>query len=144
MFKNEINKLNPKLQFKLEIGADEGTTLNFLDLTIKIENGRLKSKIFRKECYTDAIIPNDSYHPWQHKMAGFHSMLNRLLKIPMNKVDYNLELESTILKIAQNNGYEKKVILKMLGNKRRNLEDKLLFGKENHKNKTKWISIPYI
>ncbi|XP_018908846.2 uncharacterized protein [Bemisia tabaci] len=138
-FVKELNNLHPKIKFKLEFG---GKKLNYLDLTIQIKNNKLKFSIYRKPCYTDAIIPENSYHSWQQKMAGFHSFLNRLINIPLSKQDYNKEL-NTILEIAINNGYKKEDILKILMKKKSKRIDQRLYNKVPDRNK-KWISIPYV
>ncbi|XP_072152535.1 uncharacterized protein [Bemisia tabaci] len=140
IFHNEINDLHPNLRFKLEVG---GKTLNFLDLTIRVENRKIKFGIYRKQCFTDAIIPNNSYHPWPQKMAGFHSMLNRLTTIPLEKEEYEREL-TTILNIATNNGYQKRDIFHLLHRKQQEKRDRMIYGKIKTKGTEKWISIPYI
>ena len=38
--------------------------------------------IYRKQTSTNITIPNHSDHPPQHKMAAFHSLVNRMHKIP--------------------------------------------------------------
>ena len=52
----------------------------------------------------------------QHKLAAFHSYLNRLLSIPLNHDNYKKEL-STIYDIARKNGYHKHLIDKLLNKK---------------------------
>jgi hypothetical protein len=62
-----FNDITTGLHFTLE--QEEGQKINFLDLTItRTENG-LSYDIFRKHTTTDTIIPHDSYHPLEHKMA---------------------------------------------------------------------------
>lgn len=124
LFLKEINQLNPRLKFKLEVGNKE---INFLDLNIKIFNNRLIFEIYRKPGSTDAIIPANSYHNHQHKMAAFRSLIHRLVTLPLTKAGYRKEL-NTILKIAENNGYEKQAILRMLRKKKETLENRTLFN----------------
>src|SRR5436190_764212 len=57
-----------------------------------------------KNTFTDTIIPSHSNHPHNIKMSAFHSMIDRLLQIPLNEIDYNSEL-NIIITIALNNGY---------------------------------------
>ncbi|XP_072152695.1 uncharacterized protein [Bemisia tabaci] len=139
-FLSDINKLEPNLKFKLENG---GKKLNFLDLTLEIIENRIAFKIYRKDSYTDSIIPINSYHSWSHKTAAFHCMIHRLLTIPLRKQDFHQEL-NTIIAIAINNGYEKRDILKILRTKRQRREDQHLFnGRQFKSTNEKWISIPY-
>lgn len=139
-FLKDINKLKKNLTFKLELGDKE---LNFLDLKTRILDQKIVFEIYRKDSYTDAIIPQNSNHSEQHKMASFHCLLNRLLSIPLSEKAYNREL-TTILQIATNNGYTKKLILTMLRKKKTNMENKLLYKSKGKGKKEKWIAIPYV
>jgi len=87
--------------------------LSFLDLNIKTTpDGKLGFSIFRKPTHTDRYITVDSHHHHTHKQAAFHSMVYRLLKIPMNDQDYNDE-KNYILNVAKINGYDKEFIDKI-------------------------------
>ena len=66
-----LNNKDTNLQFKEEIG---GKKINYLDLNIEIkDNEKLQFGIFRKESYSDIIIPRESYHPYRYKMAAINS-----------------------------------------------------------------------
>ncbi|KAI4468052.1 thap domain-containing protein 9 [Holotrichia oblita] len=54
-----------------------------------------------------------SNHPYQHKLAAYHSMINRLINTPMSTADYNKEY-NIIKQIAYNNGYDPKLIDKLI------------------------------
>ena len=56
-FVTAINQLHKNINFKLE---PRNKKLNFLILSITIVNNKLKFGIYRKESYTDVIIPCDS------------------------------------------------------------------------------------
>lgn len=86
-----LNSLHPAIKFTLEIEDNE--TLHFLDITIYRSHGKHTFKIYRKPIYTDSIIPADSYHPSSHKMAAFHSMVHRLLNVPMSPINYDEEYD---------------------------------------------------
>ena len=59
-FAEELNNVEKTIKFQEEIG---GLEINFLDINIKIEDNKLKFDIYRKETYSDLIIPQESYHP---------------------------------------------------------------------------------
>jgi len=44
--------------------------INFLDITIMTDDNNLSFDIYRKPTTTDPIIPNDSCHPQEHKLAA--------------------------------------------------------------------------
>ena len=110
---NHINKLHPKLKFTLE--TETNNSLNFLDITITKLDNTHNFKIYRKPTTTVSVIHNTSNHPIQHKHAAFHSMINRLTRIPMKDNDYNNEL-NIIKYIAQENGYNPEIIDRILKN----------------------------
>jgi hypothetical protein len=63
-----FNSLSPSLKFSLEV--EKNNRLNYLDLTlIKNQNG-ISHDIYRKPTTTDTIIPMDSCHPLEQKMAA--------------------------------------------------------------------------
>ena len=78
--KNTINKIHNNIKFTIE--EETNNKLNFLDLTIINKIPKLEFKIYRKETQTDQIIPNNTNHPYQHKMATFHSLIHRMLRLP--------------------------------------------------------------
>jgi len=94
-----INSLYPTIQFTLEIG---GQKINFLDLTIELQNGRHCFDIFPKPTHTDTLISGSSYHPVAHKHAAFLSMIHRLLSVPLSTTNFRNEV-STIKYLAKTN-----------------------------------------
>ncbi|KAL1447597.1 hypothetical protein WDU94_009868 [Cyamophila willieti] len=105
-FKNDINKINDNIKFTLEHGGKE---INYLDLTINIENNKLKTKIYRKPTYADAIIPADSFHPWKYKTSAIESFIYRAIKCTTDIEDLKHEIQ-TIRTIARNNGYKPETV----------------------------------
>jgi hypothetical protein len=73
---DHFNNLTPKLEFTLEKEAD--SKIDFLDITISTEPQKLPTDIYRKPTYTDIIIPNDSCHPKEHKLAAIRHFYNRM------------------------------------------------------------------
>jgi len=52
--------------------------INFLDITINREPNKISIDVYRKLTYTDVIIPNDSCHTREHKMAAINYLYNRM------------------------------------------------------------------
>jgi hypothetical protein len=73
---NSFNDLTPNLKFTLEKEVER--KINFLDTTIHRESNNLSIEIYRKPTYTDSIIPNDSCHPKEHKLAAIRYLYNRV------------------------------------------------------------------
>ena len=108
-----INKLHRKLNFTLE--TEVKNSMNFRYLTITKTDNRLTFNIYRKPTTTVTVIHNISNHPTQHKHATFHSMVNRLLNLPLNQTDYNTKV-NTIKYFAQENGYVSQLIESQIKN----------------------------
>lgn len=107
LFNNYTNNVHPKLKFTTELEANN--ELNFLDITIKKDNGKFSFKIYRKPTTTDTTIHATSHHPLSHKMAAYNSFVNRMLKVPLSPEAYHEE--KNILKhIAISNGYSPAII----------------------------------
>jgi hypothetical protein len=49
-----------------------------IPVTICREQSKLSIDIYRKLTFTDVIIPNDSCHPKEHKMAAIPYLYNRM------------------------------------------------------------------
>jgi hypothetical protein len=73
---DDFNSLAPTLKFTLE--EEQNKKINFLDITITKQRGSLASEIYRKPTATVIIIPNDSYHPREHKTAAIRYYYNRM------------------------------------------------------------------
>jgi hypothetical protein len=67
--------------------------------------------IFRKATTTDITISNASCHPGEHKMGTFKNWLHRMHNLPLNSANKTKEF-STIISIAENNGYNRQQIIK--------------------------------
>ena len=97
-----FNSLNPNLKFTLE--KETGRRIHFLDLTIHREHNIFSIDIYRKPTFTDAIIPNDSCHPVEQKLAAIHFLYNRWdnYHVPLDRRQNEV---NTIQQILHNNGY---------------------------------------
>jgi len=105
-----FNKLTPKLEFTLE--RETNCRISFLDITICREQKCFSMDIYRKPISTGVIIPNDSCHPREHKVAAIRYLHNSM-------VSYQLALENmekehnTILQILNSNKYDKSILRKL-------------------------------
>ena len=71
---------------------------------ITFNPNKWKFKIYRKPTSLDIIRHNSSFHSPSFKLAAFHSMIHRLLYIPMCPPDFLAKMH-TIKSIASENGY---------------------------------------
>jgi len=72
---NIFNNLTPTMKFTIEEEIDND---NILDITTLKEAENLSFDIYRKPTKTDTIIPNDSCHPLEHKLAALSYLANRM------------------------------------------------------------------
>uniref|UniRef100_A0A8D9DWV2 Reverse transcriptase domain-containing protein n=1 Tax=Cacopsylla melanoneura TaxID=428564 RepID=A0A8D9DWV2_9HEMI len=137
----KINLIHPNITFTLE--KEQDGKLNFLDLGVRKVAGRLNFSIYRKGTFTDCIISKSSNHPVNIKYAAFHSMLNRLISIPMDTDHYLKEL-GTIHLIAKNNGYKKSEINSILAKKLRNQKRGIIYANVPKAFDDSWRKIRYL
>ena len=77
-----FNKLMPTMKFTME--KEKNNRINFLDITIVKEHNKLTFDIYRKPTTTDSIIPYDSCHPIEHKLAAVRYLTNRMNTYHLN------------------------------------------------------------
>jgi hypothetical protein len=99
---NDFSLIHPKVQCTVEVQDDNN--LNYLDITIINSNNTFTFDIFRKPTTTNIIIPNDSCHPTEHKMAAIRYMNNRRNTYPISTEQKHNETY-IINTILHNNGY---------------------------------------
>jgi len=97
----------PSLKFTLELEKDN--KLNFLDLTLEKTNTCFSYSIYRKATTTDTIIPMDSNHPFQHKMAAIRYLFNRASTYDLHPTYKQAEMDK-IKHILHNNMYNSSVL----------------------------------
>jgi len=108
-----------------------------LDITITRGIEKFTIDIHRKSTYTDTIIPEDSCHPKEQKMAAIRYFYNRMNKYHLS-LD-NLEKENhTLQQIVYTNGYDISTAKNVLNKKNANMEKK-----DNNK-KIHWLKFTYI
>jgi len=87
-----FNSLSPNLKFSLELQVDD--RLNYLDLTL-VKNGTgFSYDIYRKPTATDAIIPRDSCHPYEHKMAAVRYFIDRINTYDLSTSSKQAEIDT--------------------------------------------------
>ncbi|XP_023213466.1 uncharacterized protein LOC111616262 [Centruroides sculpturatus] len=62
----------------LKVEQESQTTVHFLDITIKMEQGHLSTCVFRKESYTPLFIHNSSHDPYSYKVYAFLALVKRV------------------------------------------------------------------
>ncbi|KAJ8962203.1 hypothetical protein NQ318_018172 [Aromia moschata] len=115
---NFVAKLNnrfPTIKFTYEVEHNE--QLPFLDVfVIGNSENKLEFDVYRIETATLRYIPNDSHHPFQHKMSSLNFLIRRLLNFPLSKERFEHE-KQLVKNIAKNNVYNSKNKLQtLLGN----------------------------
>lgn len=105
-FMNILNSRYESIKFTFETEDPIKQTLPILDLLITRVNGKLDFAVYRKSTSTDRFITNDSFCSHQNKLAAFHSMVTRIVRLPLSLANYKHEYDH-IVKVADINGYEK-------------------------------------
>jgi len=100
---NSFNNAANPLQFTME--HETNNQINFLDITIKKDNNKLKFNIYRKHTQTDIIIPHDSCHPNEHKLSAIRYLQNRNKDYPTD-IENKKQEELIIKQIMENNQYD--------------------------------------
>lgn len=65
--------------------------------------------VYHKETSTKRVITSDSHCPIQHKHASFHSLIHRLLNLPLSIDNFKKEYDY-ICDVAYLNGYSKELV----------------------------------
>ena len=97
--------------------------MNYLDIGIHIkDNKKLEFDIFRKETYSDIIIPKESYHPYRYKLAAINAFCYRAQKCLKDKERKERELKM-IKRIVKNNNYNMGIVDKVMESIEKKKED---------------------
>ena len=83
-----FNNISPTLTFTMD--EEINNSINFLDITIYKTNQNFSFRTYRKPTATGTIIPSDSSHPYEHKMAAIRYLANSIITYPTddtNKTD---------------------------------------------------------
>jgi len=111
VYKNEVtniqevldsfNNITPTITFTME--EEVNNRINLPDITISKVDHKISFKfnVYRKPTATN-IIPNDSCHPPEQKLAAITCLINRLSTYPMNETNKRKEY-NIIKQIIRNN-----------------------------------------
>jgi len=131
------NTVHANLQFTPTL--ESNSYINFLDLTIIRRSTHIEIDIYRKPTTTDTTIHFTSIHPNEHKFAAYRYHIERMLNLPLKTVQQKREW-STILHIAQRNGFPPTVIHKL----RHQVEHKTKHTTPHNSKNKKWATFTYI
>jgi hypothetical protein len=118
---------------KFTIEEEKQNKLNFLDITISKYGNNVSFDIYRKHTTTDTIVPNDSCHPQEHKLAAIKYLANRMEIYNLSATDE--KENNTINQILYNNKYDTSYL-----NKFTTTENKAKLNTPN----TKWVKFTYV
>lgn len=142
LFLRLLNSINSKINFTIE--KEQNNTLNFLDLTVSRRNNKFEYNIYRKPTTTDVTIPASSNQSNKIKLSVWHSLIHRLINVPLSKDNFNVEL-NIIKSMAINNGYSVKIIDNILKRKIKRQTQKMLYcGLDKRKDSTNFCSLNFI
>ena len=133
-----FNSLSPILKFSLEV--ETNNRLNYLDLTVIKDRNGFSYEIYRKPTATDTIIPNDSCHPSEQKMAAIKYFANRINTYGLSNDNKQIEID-TVKQILHNNSYHVSMLDNMMkenGIRKHNIQQS-----PEHP-KPKWAKFTYI
>jgi len=115
-----FNDITPSLTFTLE--QEKENKLNFLDISVIKATDKISFNIYRKETTSDIIIPNDSCHPTEQKLAAIRCFANR---INTYSVDHTKkQTETNIVKQTVNsNKFDTSILNRFNGEKTKREKD---------------------
>ena len=102
-FTDHINGQDTNIKFTREEPV-EGQ-LAFLDTLVVVEDdGRIRTKVYRKPTHTDQYLAFDSNHHLQHKRSVVRSLVGRAERIVSNEEDRTSEIKY-VHNVLRDNGY---------------------------------------
>lgn len=139
-FHRYLNSCHNTIKFTVE--TEISNCIPFLDLKIHRNENKHTYSIYRKPTTTDICINNRSFcHP-HNKATPFIYYIDRLLTIPLNKLDFDNEI-NYIKHLAIKNGYNTNYIDKIIRNRTR--KKLVLTEFKTYKTATpNWTTIPYL
>ena len=94
----------------------EGKNLIYRGLNIQVkDNEKLQFVIFRKESYTDIIIPQESYYSYRYKMSAINSLWYRTQKGLTDTEIKGREVKD-IKRVVNNKKYNTNIVYKLIEN----------------------------
>jgi hypothetical protein len=118
---------------------EENKKLNFLDITIARDKNKLTYEIYRKPTTSDTIIPKDSCHPIEQKLAAIRYFVNRIHTYDLDHTQKQKEI-NTVKDIIGNNKYNESTLLKV----QKKREQRMISDEQKQNQNQKWIKFTYI
>ena len=92
-FHNYLNTVHPTMKFDDYQHNETDNSCNFLDLNIKIENGKISTDLYRKETDKPTALLPSSAHPGHITPNIVYSMAFRLLRICSTETKFEVRLK---------------------------------------------------
>ena len=105
-FFEELNSVHPTIKFDYNYSR---TSINFLDTSISVTDGRLTTTVFTKPTDRKAYLHSKSYHPRSTKEAISFSQATRLRRICTDLADYDKQSEQLVKDLEERGHDSKKV-----------------------------------
>jgi len=115
-----FNDITPNLNFTLK--QDEENKLNFVDILIIKTKDKISFDIYRKRTTSDIIIPNDSCHPIEQKLAAIRYFTNRINTYSLDNTEKQAET-NIVKQIINNNKFDKSILNRINGGKTKREKD---------------------
>jgi len=107
--------------------------LNFLDILITKTKNKISFDIYRKETTSDIIIPNDSCHPTEQKLAAIRYFTNRINTYSLDHTEKQTET-NVVKQIVGNNKFDTSILSRINGEKTK---------RERDSQKGRWAKFTY-
>jgi len=140
-----FNSFHERLKFTMEVSG--GNRINFLDVTLIVENEVIRFDLYRKPTNSGRYLNFFSNHPIEYKKGVILSLFDRtlLLSHPM----FHLKNIKEFVEILLQNGYPLELIFSTINNRIR----KFITGGINERDKIiesdstlekRWFTVPYM
>ena len=119
---------------KFTMKEEKQNKINFLHITIRKEEYKTSTDIYRKQATADTVNTNDSSHPQEYKLAAITCLANRMETYNFSGTNKEKE-NNTIKQMLYNNKYDTPLL-----NKLTMIENTT----QTNTPKNKWAKITYV
>jgi len=112
---SSFNDITPSLTFTLE--QEKENKLNILNISIIKATDKVSFDIYRKQTTSDIIIPNDSCHPTEQKLATIRYFTNRINTYGLDHMEKQTE-KNIVKQIVSNNKFDTSILNRFSGEKK--------------------------